>query len=46
MLVRMQGKTEPSNNVGENVNYCSHCGHQYGSSSKIYNQLGTSGSCL
>ena len=28
------GKREPSYTVGENVNWCSHCGKQYGGFSK------------
>ena len=28
------GKKEPSYTVGENVNWCSHCGKQYGGSLK------------
>jgi hypothetical protein len=32
------GKKKPLNTVGGNVNYCSHYGNQYGSSSKSRNR--------
>jgi hypothetical protein len=34
MLVRIKGEKEPLSIIGRNVNQCSHCGNQYGGSSK------------
>ena len=34
MLVRMLRKGNPPTTVGGNVNWCSHCGKQYGGFSK------------